>query len=79
MTKRQFIWKLDMMLDDEFLEWLKEICLKKFQSGGVDPEDYEDNFLLPKICLYVALREARFQYKPLQKHDLKIAKNLEHF
>lgn len=49
------------------------------KSGGVNLESYDDDYLLPKIILYVALKNQAEQWKPFDKNALKDAKNLEHF
>jgi len=79
MTEVEFIAKLQEMINPEMLEWLMSCCLRKFHSGGVAPDAYDNDFVLPKICLYVALQELVDQYKPLYKEHLRTAKNLCHF
>jgi len=49
------------------------------RSGGVDLDNYNDDYLLPKIILYVALKQTADQWMPLDKDSLKVAENLEHF
>ena len=53
MTKTQFIRKTLGML--KTLDIIKE-CERLFDSGGIDPKSYANNYKLPKIILSVALK-----------------------
>ena len=52
-----------------------------FKSGGVDPERYEDNYILPKILLVAALEHEADAWRPLKENKAgrKAIKNLRHF
>lgn len=78
MTEEQFNQKID-----ELTEGLKERVSKKanqlFNSGGVDPEQYEDDFILPKICFVAALRHEAGQWEHPGGDFKEEIENLKHF
>ena len=78
MTEIQFKKKIKEMTK-ETAKKVEEESLKLFKCGGIDTKRYENNYLLPKICLYVALQNTAWQYKPLQADHLRKAKNLLKF
>ena len=78
MTKNEFNNKIREMLVD-CQEYLLKECNILFESGGVEPDNFENDYLLPKIILAVALKNLSFQYYPLHKEGKEQAKNLEHF
>ena len=78
MTKKEFNISLEVLLarDKDYL--LKE-CNRLFECGGIDPEEFENDYILPKIILAVALKNLSYQYYPLHKEGKAQAKNLENF
>ncbi|MFX0183346.1 MAG: hypothetical protein ACFE95_09730 [Candidatus Hodarchaeota archaeon] len=52
---------------------------KILQSGCVDLNDYEDNYILPKMFIYAVAEEIKFQFKPLLEKHLKEGKNMINF
>lgn len=78
MTEKQFKDKTDELLK-EVEPYLKKEVLRLFKSGAIDSNDYEDNFLLPKIILGVALANLREEYMFSSKIQNKIVKNLRCF
>ena len=78
MTKDEFEVKLEDMLTKS-ISSLRKDGMKLFESGGIDPEEFENDYLLPKIILSVILKNLSFQYLPLSKEAKAQAKNLEHF
>ena len=78
MKKCEFDIKVKEMLMDSIL-WLHKDCERLFECGGIDPEDFGNDYLLPKIVLSVALKNLSHQYFPLSKEAKAQAKNLEHF
>jgi hypothetical protein len=71
---------LGKMLDDEgdFVGQIEKEAVRLAQSGGIDLESYENNFLAPKICLYVALLNMAEEYRPLSEYK-EVANNLKNF
>lgn len=78
MTKNQVLKNIRSM-EKEMKETIKKECKKLLESGAVDYESYENNFRLPKMLLYVALRNTSSQYYPLTKEGRKEVKNLLNF
>jgi len=82
MTREQFDEKVKGMMGDVNI-YVKKECARLFECGAVNPDDWEDDYLLPKIILIVALENAAGQYKPPTRYlDLKFGKeieNLKHF
>ncbi|OPX89044.1 MAG: hypothetical protein A4E53_01652 [Pelotomaculum sp. PtaB.Bin104] len=70
--------KIDEMLP-ELMNKLREECARLYSCGALNVEEYEDNYLLPKIILCVALKNQSWQYRPLTQEGKKEAKNLERF
>ena len=52
---------------------------KALNSGAFELNDYEDDFLLPKIFMTAMGKEISFQYRPHSKEALSEVKNLELF
>ena len=48
-------------------------------SNAIDLDSYENDYLLPKMILYVALRECADSWKPNTPSVREDLKNLEHF
>lgn len=70
-TDAQFKKRIDDLIDDDFISALKEQCFRLYRSGAIDNNDYEDDYRLPKICLYVALSWMKTQYQPLSVRMFK--------
>ena len=58
---------------------LTKECIRLFNCGGVDPEDYDSDYMLPKIILTVALENLSEGFIPLTKEGKATANNLKHF
>lgn len=78
MNKKDFEKKVDELVAMISTE-LKEKCMKLYSSGGIDPEGFDNDFILPKIVLYAALPDIRDSRKPLSVTHLNMAKKLEDF
>ena len=78
MNKVDFKEKIDSMLP-ELMQTLRKECERLYDCGGVNPDDYENDFRLPKLILSVAIRSKASQYTPLNAQDKRIARNLEYF
>jgi len=77
MTKKQFIKNLNTLIQTVELE--KE-SMRLFESGGIDPNKFDNDMLLPKIILYVALQNEAEQYRPLSStYYSRTIANLKHF
>lgn len=78
MTEQEFLDKVREMLPE-----LNELIMKKaqrvFGSGAIEPSEYGDNYLLPKIFMSAMGKEIEWQYKPSQKRDVATRNNLANF
>lgn len=77
--KKPLFRELIARMMPELIEGIEKECDKLYACGGVDPESYEDNYLLPKIILTVAIENQVHQYMPLNEADKKVVRNLRHF
>lgn len=77
MNQQIFSEKIKSMMPDLINGVIKD-CNHLFFSGAIDTEKYDDNYLLPKIILTVALENQKFQYAPLSDMGKKEVKNLMH-
>ena len=78
MEKALFREKVDAMMPD-LINAIRKECDRLYDCGGCNPPDFEDNYLLPKITLTVALERQAWQYSPLCDAHKKIVRNLRHF
>ena len=78
MTNKQAIQKIKQMAKEHNKSLIKE-CERLLNSGGISVSDAENNFILPKTVIHVALLNEAWQYKPLSKEQQKEAENLKHF
>lgn len=78
MTQYEFDGKIKELLFDVNSELYKEMH-RLFKCGGVEPEQYEDNYLLPKMLLTAALGKIVNAYAPMDKEYIQVIKNLKHF
>ena len=78
MTEQQFKNKVND-LKDQINKLIDNRIERILQSGCVDLNDFEDNYILPKIFIYAVAEEIKFQFKPLYKEHLKEAKNMINF
>jgi len=78
MTNKQLNSKLSIMYRD-ILPYLRKECKRLADSGGIDVSGAEDDFRIPNIILYVALKNLAEQYRPYYYLNKKEAKNLLHF
>lgn len=76
MTKTQFRKKIASMKQD-INSYIDRETLRLFESGGVDPDSFENSYALPKIILFVTLQNLGKQYRPLT-YDKEL-KNLQYF
>lgn len=76
MTKEQFLQKVDEMTGEDFKKFIMERASKAWNSGAIDGESFEDNYLLPKIFLSAMGEEIKFQYKPHSKQDIELRDTL---
>ena len=74
MTREQVIEKVNKLIN-ESADCMKKNIERVLDNGSVDIENYEDNFLLPKIILQALLKEESFQYK-LEGKDKKVSDNI---
>lgn len=62
-TKDQFLEKFGEILETTHQKICKE-GIRLFDSGAVDPESYEDNYILPQIILIACLLESADLWEP---------------
>lgn len=78
MTKNQFRTKTKQ-LKKEISKLIDNRVEKVINSGCVDFDSYENNFLLPKIFIAAMGDEIKFQFKPLSKEGIEEMKNMSFF
>lgn len=76
MTKEQLIEKCNQLFA-QVTENMPKDLEKLFNSGGVDYESADNDFILPKKILCAILMEEQFQYKPLVWNDKEFRKNMK--
>lgn len=76
MTKEQFLSKVDEMTGEDFKKFIMERANKAWNSGAIDHDSFEDNYLLPKIFLSAMGEEIKFQYKPHSNKDIDLRDEL---
>ena len=77
-TKVQFEEKVDSMLPD-LTQDIREEATRLFSSGALDTEAYDDDYILPKICLTVAIENQVYRRMPFHPDHKKEVANLRHF
>jgi hypothetical protein len=70
--------KTDALLTKVLIETRTEM-LRLYKCGGIDPEDYENDYLLPMIIMCVALQNISNSYSPTTRSEKRKVKNLLHF
>lgn len=79
MDKKCFQDKIKSMEQDT-INFIRKESDRLFDCGAIDTESYEDNFILPKIVLTVALENLTKQIAlPDNKEYKKEIKNLRYF
>lgn len=78
MERCYFKQKVDSMLPD-LMEAIRKEVMRLYECGGVDTSSYEDDYILPKICLTAAIEKQVHQYMPLSRDYKKEVANLRHF
>lgn len=82
LTKEKFLAKIDCMTK-RITKQLERKAVKKaehiFDSGGIEPEDWGDNFELPMAVMKIILEEEARGYTLVTKHAEKTYNNLKHF
>ena len=78
MTEEQVLEKIESMLP-EVMELIKRKTEKALSSGAINLDDFEDNYLLPKMILSAIGKEIEFSYRPPQSKHQKYVNNLWKF
>ncbi len=78
MDRATFGEKVDSMMPD-IMNGIREKCNQLYDSGAVNTDDYEDDFLLPKMCIIVALENQAAKYSPSFAEYKNVIRNLRHF
>lgn len=78
MTEKQFLKKVDELIErnDEYIKRRAKSFLK---SGGVDLDEWDDNYALPKLFMCVVSGVMKEQWAPLSPHFEGDLKNIEKF
>lgn len=58
---------------------LREACDRLIRSGGVNLEEYGDDYVLPKIILTAAIEAIAKDWELPYPEHRKVVKNLSHF
>lgn len=81
-SKGQFEQKVWEMIEPMPKELLTK-CLELYDSGGINPDDFEDDFTLPRIVLRIATEREAEGIAPMHwiKGCLRLPtyRNLKHF
>lgn len=78
MTTKQCMKKIKTLMEDDRKYLLKE-CERLLDSGGIEKNDYLQDFALAQIILHVALKNLSEQRRPLHEPHKKDADNLRYF
>ena len=78
MTKNQYYAKCEEIKADVILI-IDERIKKAAESGAVDFDQWEDNYLLPKITFSAIVREIERQFAPLTREHKKEVDNIYRF
>lgn len=65
--------------DESILAYLERETERLVASGGIELDEFGDNYEAPKIVLNVALKNLAFQFSPLSANGKAAAKNLSRF
>lgn len=76
--KREHKKKINELIKT-FNEGLSAEVERLYNSGGIDPADYEDDYILPKIILTAALYHRKDDFRPLYEPHTSAFKNLLNF
>jgi hypothetical protein len=77
-TKNQFLEKMEELLNSARAN-MRINAEKAFNSGALNPEAFEDNYILPKIVLVACLENEADQWRPQDKKHRREIANLRHF
>ena len=78
MTRKQCLAKIRSMMPDVRKYIMKE-SERLLNSGGIDTDNYCQDFVLAKIILTVALENLKGEYRWIHDNNKKEIKNLSHF
>jgi hypothetical protein len=78
MTHEQFTTKVGEMIGN-LPKDIRLECDRLMRSGAIDLESYGDNYMAPKIVLFVALENITRGFRPLSDEAMEEARNLRHF
>jgi hypothetical protein len=77
-TKESVLQKVDEQLP-ELTKWILDKVKYYLNSGAIDIESYEDNYLLPKILLSAIGNDMARQYMPYGDKDKRTVRDLGYF
>jgi hypothetical protein len=58
---------------------IKAKAEKAWQSGAVNPDNYEDNFCLPNIVMHAILQDVAHEYIPVNAVHIAESNNIGRF
>lgn len=76
MTREECLEKIEE-LKKEAIKIIDDKTLKILNSGFIDVENAQNNYLIPKVILCVSLKFAEAEFTPLSDAGKKELKNLE--
>jgi hypothetical protein len=78
MDKETCLNKIDEMIPD-LVDFIHKKAKSYLNSGAINIEDFEDDYLLPKIIMSAVGKEIQWQYKPLTKKYRDLADELYNY
>lgn len=78
MTEKQFMKKIKVLYKQN-KKCIEQESIRLFKSGGVDTEEYGDNFALPKIIFTCALQRLASAYEVMSRTHKEEVEELQNF
>ena len=75
MTEQQ-LYQKTLELMEQVSERISDQIKTALKSGAINLDQYEDNYLLPKILVTAILRQNADDYEPIGARDKKEVKNI---
>lgn len=79
MTRDQFVVKHHELVSENLLEDVHKEVARLIDSGAIDLESYENDYVAPKLVLAQALKNVAESYAPLFNQHKKELANLSKF
>ena len=78
MTKRQYMKRIRELIRTQN-KAIIERAEQLWRSGAFDPQDYDDDFTLPKAVIHTLDKEMAANWRPWSADSRALAANLSHF